>query len=57
MIEVELTIEFFGITAGTFKYTSPNRIPLVKVLVKAVVKVPPWCVEFAVEVEELLEAE
>ena len=57
MIEFELTIEVFGITASTFKYTSPIRIPLVKVLVKAVVKAPPWRVEFAVEVEELLEAE
>ena len=57
MIEFELTIEYFGITAGTFKYTSPVRIPLVKALVKAVVKVPPWREEFAVEVEELLAAE
>jgi len=57
MIEFELTIEFFGVTAGTFKYTSPIRIPLVNALVKTVVKVPPWRVEFAVEVEELLEAE
>ena len=54
MIEFELTIEIFGITAGTCKYTSPIRIPLVKVLVKAV---PLWRVEFAVEVEELLEVE
>ena len=54
MIEFELTIEVFVITAGIFKYTSPIRIPLVKVLVKAI---PLWCVEFAVEVEELLEVE
>jgi len=57
MIEFELKIDFFDITAGTFKYTTPVRIPIVKIMFKAVVKVPPWRLEFAVEVEELLEEE
>ena len=54
MIEIEVTIDIFGISAGTFKYTTPIRVPLVKVLVKVAVKGPgPWRVEFAVEVAEL----
>lgn len=56
MIEIEVTIDIFGISAGTFKYTTPIRVPLVKVLVKVAVKGPgPWRVEFAVEVAELAE--
>jgi len=41
-------------TAGTFKYTTPIRVPFFKVVLKVAVRGrPPWQVEFAVEVAEL----
>lgn len=55
MLAIEVTVDLFVITAGTFKYTTPIRVPMVKVVVQVDVKYPAGRIVFAVEVEELAE--